>query len=405
MLSHALRISFFLILALFLGSVLNFALGIPLYIGVTVSLIVSIAVAFVKLPEGSLATSLAATLTQGYRSSYAGRLDKNEQRNSTYGALQLFKDQTNSPTGIIDAETMALIKRSFGNTVSIPVINYQDVSISNVRTCALQTGGPTSALVSITFATYSFGFGMYPAQFYNNDIRYQQVFDKNMQAYENKLAAALDLASVAKLESARNTYFPASITGSYYANTGSALQVPLASQALFFNMVPSILETMDYAGNVNDVTTPYAMALIRNWAAQGQANQTNTAFQFGGQRFYPTSRITNNSGVASTHYLVADDSVALVSRLDPDAIMGSVVGGGQKSWSVERLPIVDMDFALYYNEDCTNAAAIQSAGTEGLTRSKVESYEFSADIAFVSAYNSSPSTNFGPIVKAELLTT
>lgn len=350
-------------------------------------------------------SSFASTLSQGYRSAYAARLDSNEQRASNYGALRLFKDQTASSTGIIDSDLMAKIKSSFGNTVQVPVINYQDVSIGNVRTCALQTGGPTSSLVSITFATYAFGFAMYPAQFYNNDIKYQEAFNKSMGAYEIKLAAALDTAAVAKLEASRNTYFPAAITGSYYANTGSALQVPIASQDDFFNQLQSILETMDFAGGVNDVTTPAAMAKIRKWAAQGQGNQTNLSFQFGGDTFYSTNRITNGAGVASTHYLVADDTVAIVSRLDPDAIAGSTVGGGQKSWSVERVPLVDMDMALYYNEDCTNAAAIQSAGTEGLTRTKVESFEYSFDVAFVTTYNSRPSADYTPIVKVELLTT
>lgn len=390
-----------LLFTVFIGTALGFSPFASLIFGVALS----IAGYYVKPVEGALNDSLAATLTQGYRSSYANRLDKNEQRSSNYGAFQLFKNQTASATGIIDAETMALIKRSFGNTVSIPVVNYQDVSIGNIRTCAIRTGGPTSALVSVTFVTYSFGFGMYPAQFYNNDVRYQEVFNKNMRAYEIKLAAALDSAAIAKLESARNTYFPASITGSYYANTGSALQVPQASQAQFFNMIPSIMETMDFNGGLSDVTTPFAMAKIRNWAAQGQGNQTNLAFQFGGVDYYSSNRITNNAGVADTHYLVADDSVAIVSRLDPDALAGSVVGGGQKTWSVERVPLIDMDMALYYNEDCTNAAAIQSAGTEGLTRTKVESFEYSFDVAFITAYNSRPSADFTPIIKAELLTT
>lgn len=390
---------------LFLTVILTAFVGLPIEVSASISLIVTFVALFAKAPQGALLTSLAATLSQAYRSSYAARMDKNEQRVSNYGAFQLFKNQTASATGIIDPETMALIKKSFGNTVSIPVINYQDVSIGNVRTCAIQTGGPTSALMSVTFATYAFGFGMYPAQFYNNDIKYQEVFNKNMMAYELKLAAALDSASIAKLESARNTYYPAAITGTYYSNTGSALQVPQASQNMFFNMIPSIMETMDFNGKLSDVTTPFAMAKIRNWSAQGQGNQTNLAFQFGGVDYYSSNRIVNNSGVADTHYLVADDSVALVSRLDPDALVGSTVGGGQKSWSVERVPVIDMDMALYYNEDCTNAAAIQSAGTEGLTRTKVESYEYSIDLAFVSIYNSRPGADYTPIVKVELLTT
>jgi hypothetical protein len=401
---RSLRIFAFLVTLLsiiFIASCFNASPETSLILGLIITFIGS----RVRLPAGILAAGLADTAVTNYLANYAGRIDKNEQRQSEYGAWDLFLEQSKSPTGILDPATQAALENAWAPTTQIPVLNYRDVTITNVRTCAIQTGGPTSALMTVTFVTYAFGFPMFPALHGNNQISYDQAFAKNMQVYEQKLAATLDAAAVAKLESSKNQYWPAAITGAYYPVTANALQVPLAAHEDFFNQLQSIMGTMDYYGNMYDVTNNKGMAQVRKWAAQGQGNQTNLAFQFGGTIFKVSNRVVNAAGAVSTHYVVAPDSVAVVRRLDPDVIMGSSVGT-QKQWSVSpTLPLIGLDFGLYYNEDCTDASAIQPPTSSRLTRTKVESFEFSADIAFIASYNSRPTLDYSPIVKAELLST
>lgn len=345
--------------------------------------------------------SLVLTLCQNLISKYSGATDKNEIRASRYGAWDFFQKQTGLASGILDAQTKANVMKSFGNTVQIPVLDNRTVTIGNTRSCTVADSENTSKLITLTFATYSFGFTMTPAQHYNNMIAYQQDFDKKLELYLLKLAATLDTAAVAKLATDKNQHFPAAITA-YYAATANALQVPLAGHNDFYNNLSAIQEEMDFYGKLNIISSTSGQPMLNRLKAQGGGNDENDAFQFGGYEWNFTNRLTNGAGVKSTLYAIPDGNVAVVNRNDPDAIAGSSVGNGAKQWGIANMPLVNMDMATYYYEDCADKSALH-AGTSGLTRTKVEGFEFSTDVCFVSAYNSVPATTFSPILKAELL--
>ena len=197
--------------------------------------------------------NLVATVYQDYISNYApGRMDKGEQRPSEYGALELFKAQTNGAQSILDPAVKSQIEKSFSNQIKVPVVNYKDVSIGNVRTCALQTGGITSALVTLTAVTYTFGFIAYPMQHYENYIGYSTAIQKELDAGFQKLASTIDSALVAFLDTNKNQYWPSSMSD-FYTVTGDAFRVPQADKDDFYNQAASILQTADYQQQQNTV--------------------------------------------------------------------------------------------------------------------------------------------------------
>lgn len=347
--------------------------------------------------------NLVATVLQDYISTYTGRLDKNEQRPSIYGALNLFKDQTASPVGILDPDVKAAIQRTFNTSVKVPVINYKDVSIGNVRTCALKSDGITSTLITLTAVTYAWGFVSYPQQHYENYISYQTAINKLMDAGLQKLANTMDAACVNVLETNKNAYWPQSILD-FYAQTGDALQVPQADKTDFFNQLGGVMQTMDFPEGAEVVINPIGMSNVRRLANQGQGNSVNQAFQLIGYNWYPTNRVTNGGGtIEATLYAVAPGSVAIESRVDPDARLRSRIHES-KYWDIfPNAPYVGMDLGVFYQADCADASAIQAATLAGLTRTKIESWEFSLDVFYMKAYNSAPSTRFSPIIKAEIL--
>lgn len=348
-------------------------------------------------------SNLVATVLQDYIGGYNGRMDRNEQRPSIYGALNLFKDQTASAGSILDPDIRAAIQRTFNTSVKVPVINYKDVSIGNVRTCALRSDGITSTLITLTAVTYAWGFVSYPMQHYENYISYQTNIDKLMDAGLQKLATTMDAACVNVLETNKNAYWPQSILD-FYAQTGDALQVPQADKNDFFNQLSGIMATMDFAENTDVVINHMGMGTVRRLANQGQGNSINQAFQLLGYNWYPTNRVTNGAGtIEATLYAVAPGSVAIESRVDPDARMRSRIHES-KYWDIfPNAPYVNMDLGVFYQADCADASALQAASLAGLTRTKIESWEFSLDVFYLKAYNSSPSTRFSPILKAEIL--
>lgn len=344
----------------------------------------------------------AATVLQTYISNYTGKMDKYEQRPSNYGGLDLFKKQTADPLSILSPEVNANLEKSFNVGVSVPVVNYKDVSIGSARTCAMQTEGLTSALVSLTAVTYVFGFASYPMQHFENYFGYQQNISRNMEAGMQKLAATIDSASIALLEAYKNQYYPASVTA-YYAQSGNAFQVPQAVKGDVYNNVNSIMSTMDYAKNLDILANPNQMALVRKFSNQGAGNSTNYSYQFAGYNWFESNRLANNALVESTFYAVAPGSVAISSRIDPSSRVRERVHES-KFWDVlPNAPYIGMDLGLFYNADCGDISALQSLGLTGSTNVKVESWQFSVDVFYIRPYNSAIASRFQPINKFEIL--
>ncbi len=345
--------------------------------------------------------SLVNTLTQSLRQSYEARLDKHELRPSRYGGLDLFQKQTADPLGILTAQNKESIKRSFGNSVVIPVLDAPDVTIGNVRSCTIPDLENTSNLITLTFTTYAFGFTMIPSQYFNNDVAYEADFQRKLNAYLLKFAATLDDLCISRLETDKNQFWGTEITD-IYPEVGNALRVPNADKNDFYNQAATIMELQDFYDVTDVLANTNHKALINRLNSQGEGNNENQAFQFGNFMYGYSNRVGNGAGVNQTGYLVAPASVAIENRNDPDAVLGHQTKGGEKQWEEVEVPIVDMTMGAFYSEDCADRSALHS-GTAGLKRTLVQGFEWSTDVVTITSYNSSPSTKYKPITKFEIL--
>ena len=347
--------------------------------------------------------SLLNSLMQNLRSSYSNQFDKNELRASRYGALNFFKEEA-AQRPIFDAETIANIQRSYGNTVQVPVLDAETIAStgSYTRTCTIADSENTSAIVSLNFATYGWRFSMNPALYFNNLVKRQADFERKFNKYLLQFAADLDSACVAALEAAKNQLWTG-VAPDYYAQAANALQVPQADKDDFYNQLEAIMNTMDFYDNIHVVASTKHMPMVRKLDNQGSSNATNLGFQMDlrGYRWWPSNRVTNASGKDSTLYAVQAGTCFIANRNDPDTMMGHDIG--HKKWDTERVPIVDMVMGTYYQEDCADASGLAGAASAGNTRSLKEGFEFSTDIVLATAYNSDLTTRYNPVVKSEVL--
>lgn len=347
--------------------------------------------------------SLVNTLTQPLREKYVNRLDKNEDRSSRYGALTTFIAQTASGESILSDEVQGLIKQSFGNTVEIPVIDADTVTIGNTRSCTVVDSENTSQIITLSFTTYAWGFSMVPAQHYNNDVKYQQDFERKFKRYWNQFQADLDTQCINQMETDKNQFFPASLTGAYYPEVGGAMQVPQTAKEDFYNQLGSIMQEMDfYDGGFDIVHNPKEAANVRRYAAQGSGNATNLAFQLPGYDYSQTNRITNGLGVESTLYAFQQGSVAIQNRNDADSILGSKVGDVIE-WDEVTIPLEDggsMLIGSKYSKSCADESAKGGGASEASLR---EEFQFSTDVVTITAYNSDPVNTYSPVVKFEIM--
>lgn len=345
--------------------------------------------------------SYVATLSNPLIRQYEqDKLDKNESRFTVAGALQQFQRQTEGPMSILTPGVREDIKKSAGLPVRIPVINSQAVSIGNSRSCTIATDDATSAFVTLNFFTMVSKFTCNRAQFNFNFVTYQADYNRKLRNLIIAWMKYLDTYCRNTLETNKNIYFPAELTN-YYPVVGNALQVPAADENDFYNKAQSILNQMDmyYAppSVIADTSTEYLVNRIKNQSSQ---NATNLAFQlapFNNWSF--SNRVTNNSGIAHTSYIVPEGNLAIENRNLPDNIMKSNILNF-KEWGEVMLPYLNMKVGTFYMRDCADASAF--TGEAILTQSLMDYFEFSTDVCVITAYNSSPSTQYSPIIKAEI---
>lgn len=351
-------------------------------------------------------SDLVATVWTDYISQYQKGLDKSNDRPSIYGGMNLHRAQNAQPQSIWTPQVRENIKKSFNVDVQIPVLDTQNITVSNARACTFQTEGADSALVTVVMATYTAGFRATPMNHMENYVAYSAQINALIEARLIQLAQAIDQAAVNSVEAGINQFWPAGITA-FYPQVGNVLQVPQADKNEFYNRLQDLMSTADYAGPYDILTNHVGMTNPRRLSAQGEGNAVNEGFQLLGYNWYPTNRVVNaNPGTEeSTLYAIPQGMVAMESRIAPSARINDRVHEG-KFWDVlPNAPFVNMDLDVFYQADCQDASAENtgSAGTARNTAVKRESWQIGVDVGFGFAYVTNPVTEHRPIFKATIL--
>lgn len=341
--------------------------------------------------------SLAATILQSIRVKNPS-LDKNEHRLSEYGAFDFFRQQSEA-NPLLTSEMKAQAIRSMGKTLQMPVINYDgEIAISNVRSCSISDAENTSALVGITFATYSVGFTVVPAMYSNNEIDYLKDIEKKYLKCARVLGAALDSAALTALGANKTKVFADTLI---YAEDSDAIVVPWASREEVLSDIEPIMTANDFYGRVHIVGNTGVRSLLNKLAEKGANNIVDKSLEWAGKSFHFTNRLVNGDGAYATFYAVEEGNVDLLYRFDREAVLGTTTKVGHE-WDIVTMPYIDLPVGLHYYESVGDQSAIAGAATADLTCAKKEYFGFSVDVAFVVAYNSDIEAKANPIILAEI---
>jgi hypothetical protein len=334
--------------------------------------------------------SLVATRLQNWRIENP-ELDRNMTRPCEYGALDFFIEQTNAPSSIINPNLRDRAFASIGNTVQVPVINYDgDVQVSNVRSCVIADDENTSALVTVVWATYAIGFTMVPAAYMNNEISYEHDFLRKMEKTCRALANKLDVGAVAALEANKTQVFKTLLN---YNESGHVVQVPTQMATEILGDINPIMRANCYPEYIHIIANAGVDSLIRKLAQHGVYNDVNKVLHY-------TNNVTDESGKMGTMFAVADGNVGILTRVDREALRRTRANFHE--WDVVRLPYIDLPVGSHYYTAVGDQSAIMGDATADLTCAVKEYFGFSVDVAYMVAYNSKPDTVANPIIKAEI---
>lgn len=341
--------------------------------------------------------SLVATRLQNWRVSNP-EFDRNMTRPCEYGALDFFVEQTNSPTSILNENLKERAFQSIGNTVQIPVINYDgDVSVGNVRSCVIADDENTSALYTVVWSTLSVGFTMVPTAYMNNEISYEHDFQRKMEKVSRALADALDKQAVAALEAGKTQVLKDKLN---YTFTGNVVQVPTQMATEILGDVNPMMRANCFPQMIHIIGNAGVDSLVRKLAQHGVYNDVNKRMEYDNKVLHYTNNVTNESGKNGTFFAVADGNVGVLTRVDREALRRTRANFHE--WDVVQLPYIDLPVGSHYYTAVGDQSQIAGAATADLTCAVKEYFGFSLDAAFLVAYNSDPSTVANPIIKAEI---
>ena len=341
--------------------------------------------------------SLVATRLQNWRVSNP-EFDRNMTRPCEYGALDFFIEQTNSANSIISPNLRDKAFASIGNSVQIPVINYDgDVQVSNIRSCVIADDENTSALYTVVWATYAIGFTMVPASYMNNEISYEHDFLRKMEKTTRALADALDKGAVAALEAGKTQVFKDKLN---YQVQGNVVEVPTQMATEILGDVNPMMRANCFPAYIHLIGNAGVDSLVRKLAQHGVYNDVNKRMEYDNKVLHYTNNVVNESQKNGTFFAVADGNVGVLTRVDREALRRTRANFHE--WDVVRLPYIDLPVGSHYYTAVGDQSQIAGDATADLTCAVKEYFGFSLDVAFLVAYNSNPTTVASPIIKAEI---
>lgn len=341
--------------------------------------------------------SLVATRLQNWRVENP-EFDRNMTRPCEYGALDFFIEQTNAPTSIISQNLRDRAFASIGNTVQIPVINYDgDVQVYNVRSCVIPDDENTSELYTIVWATYAVGFTMAPAAYMNNEITYEHDFFRKLEKITRALADTLDKGAIAALEANKTQVFKDLLN---YTKQGNVIEVPTQMATEILGDINPIMRANCYPEMIHIIGNAGVDSLVRKLAQHGVYNDVNKRMEYDNKVLHYTNNVLNEASKNGTFFAVADGNVGVLTRVDREALRGTKANFHE--WDVVRLPLIDLPVGSHYYTAVGDQSSIMGAATEDLTCAVKEYFGFSVDVAFLVAYNSDDTTVANPIIKAEI---
>ena len=341
--------------------------------------------------------SLIATRLQNWRIEDP-ELDRNMARPLEYGALDFFIEQTDAPNSIINQNLRNRAFASIGNTVQVPVINYDgDVTVSNTRSCVIADDENTSALYTVVWKTFSVGFTMVPTLYMNNEIDYQHDFQRKMEKICRALATALDTDAIAALSAAKTQVYKDSLQ---YTVTSNVIQVPTQMATEILGDLNPMMRANAYPQMIHLIGNAGIDSLIRKLAEHGVYNDVNKRMEYDNKVLHYTTQLTNESQKIGTLYAVADGNVGILTRVDREALRRA--RSNFHEWDVVRLPFIDLPVGSHYYTAVGDQSSIAGDASADMVCNVKEYFGFSVDVAFIIAYNSDAENVANPIMKAEI---
>jgi hypothetical protein len=323
-------------------------------------------------------------------------LDKWMLRASRYGMFDAFLAGTNEPGSIISPELTRISEQTVNTDVKVPVFDSETVTVGSTRSVTITDSENTSALYTVSYTTYSWGFTIIPSLFMNNEISIQKDFNRKFLKYLYQFADDLDTACGTALNTNKSQVFANDLGHTPVANVITASD---ANKERLAGDLSVIMKANDYYGS------PYRMITNTGYEAiqmqqreHATFNDQNKAIEFQDKTFHYTNRITDAGLDQATGYIVNPNCLGLLFRHERESILKTSLPDGT-AWDITTLPLLGIPIDTYFYYGVGDYNAISGAASADMTRAAKEFYGFAIDVATVVSYNDDLTTVASPVVK------
>ena len=253
-------------------------------------------------------------------------------------------------------------------------------TIGDAKSCTPTGTYEDSATVDLTWYTKTAEVIISEKRHKGNELKMQEtlareLLDAEIDLFKNG-AASMEVALLAYLEANRTQ----SATNGHFTfdTVNYNFDCANADLANFYNYLLDDMQMNNYAGKFLDAYNTTWGGYTRQQVNQGQANATNTQFQYQNPfdfMGFPSNLITNGTSDLSTHYIIPEGGVTILDWNEP--INRKPHTSGDLSWGTYQsrlIPGVTLDVFM-------KTACADTTLTGGSTQDFVHIYELAYNYA------------------------
>jgi hypothetical protein len=306
-------------------------------------------------------------------------------------------------TSSLTLPNLADIREATTQTTQTMYAKKTAYTVNTGKSCSPSGEQGDSGIVNLTWNNRNVVVSISEARHDGNEYKMAEALAIELMNAEKDLfkgaTGSVDAVILAYLE-ANRTQVCASGTLGTFDGVNFSLDYANANVADFYNYLYSDMQLNNYSGEFYDIFNTTWGAYAREQANQGEANATNTKFQYQ-MPFdfmgFSSNSITNAAGDLTTHYVIPAGGVAMLDWNDPKNRRG--LESGDAYWDTYQskfMPGVTLD--LFKKVACSDTSA-----SGGSVQDLVHTYELSINFALTHAPLST--ANETPIFKSAVLTT
>ena len=338
------------------------------------------------------------TVLQNARAKYSLKHNKKfEGRPRTTEIIEAFMDSAERTLPQLSA-----IREAETQTTQTLYMDAFSPTVNTAKSCSPTGNYGDAGYVNLTWVTRSVTIKISHDQHNGNEYKMAESLAWQLEQAEQTLfkgaTGSIDAYLLSWLDTNRTQVNAAYDAHNTWDSTNYNMDVAYASRNSFYNFAYDEMMINDYSGRMLDIFNTTWGAYAREQANQGEANATNTAFQYQ-MPFnfvgFTSNSITMSTSDLSTHYIIPEDGVSIVFWNSPLNRKGFEEDNFYKDlYQSIFMPGVTLD--LYKTVACTDTSSVG-----GSVQDVVDLYELTAQFAVAAAPLTT--SNATPIFKYNVL--